>query len=53
MLCYYGDDMEEYRRLCNLGIQVVDFDVINCMELAQNRDHWKALFNVPLHLQVT
>ena len=46
MLCYYGDDMEEYRRWedkIKMDLKEIGVDVMNWMALTQDRDHWRAL----------
>ena len=48
MLCYYGDDMEEYRRWENnikMDLKEIGVDVMNWMELAQDRGYWRALWS--------
>ena len=48
--------MEEYRRWednIEMDLKEIGVDGMNWMELAQNRDHWRALVNVALNLQVT
>jgi hypothetical protein len=56
MLCYYGDDGEEYRRFCRwkdytkMNIKQIGVDVTNLVELAQDRDHRKTLVYAPFNL---
>ena len=44
-LCHHGDDMKEFSRLCKwedsieMDLKEIDFVVVNCMKLAQDRDH--------------
>ena len=52
MLCYYGDDKEEYTRWED-NIKMDLRNSCQCDELTQDRDHWTALVNVALSLQVT
>ena len=54
MLCYYGDDIEQYRRWEDNTYGIM-MDLINryrCDELTQDRDHWRALVNVKLNLRL-
>ena len=43
MLCYYGDDMEEYRRLCRwednikMDLKTTGFNMMNWIESTQDR----------------
>ena len=42
MLCYYGDDIEEYRRWANnimINLKETGVDVMNWAELAQVMDN--------------
>ena len=46
MLCYYGDDMEEYRRWednIKMDLKEIGVDVMNWIVLVQDRDHCKDL----------
>ena len=48
MLCYYGDNMEEYRKWednIKMDLKQIVNDVMNWMELAQDGDHWRAIVN--------
>ena len=56
MLCYYGDDMEEYRRWeDNIKMDLKEIGVrVRCwIDSAQDRNYWRALVNAALNLQVT
>ena len=53
MLRYYGDDMEEYRRWednIKMDLKEISVNVMNWMELTQDREHWRALVNTALNL---
>ena len=58
MLCYYGDDMGEYGRLCSwedttkMVIKEIMFDGMSWMELAKNRAIRRAHRNDALNLRV-
>ena len=46
MLCYYGDDMEEYRRWednIKMDLKEIGFDVMNWINLTEDRDYCKPL----------
>ena len=48
--------MEEYKRWednIKMDLKEIGVDVMNCMELAQNINHWRVLFNTVLNFQVT
>ena len=56
MLCYYGDDMEEYRRWednIKMDLKEIRVSVRSWIDSAQDRDYWRALVNTALNLQVT
>ena len=56
MLCYYGDDMEEYRRWednIKMDIKEIGVNVRNLIDSAQDMDYWRALVDAPLNPQVT
>ena len=47
--------MEGYRRWednIKMDLKEIGVDVMNCMELAQDRDQWRALMNSVLYLRV-
>ena len=58
MLCYYVDDMEEYRRLrrwednVRMDLKEIDINTRNWVDLPHNRDYWSALVNTALNLPV-
>ena len=42
MMSYYGDDLEEYMRLCRVGMVImIRYDMMNWMVSVKNSDHWK------------
>ena len=46
MLCYYGDDMEEYRRwedYIKMDLKEIGVDVMNWMELGEVGMHGKRI----------
>ena len=56
MLCYYGDDMEEYRRWednIKMDLKEIGVNGRSWIDSAQDRDYWRALVNATLNLQVT
>ena len=56
MLCYYGDDMEEYRRWednIKMDLKEIGVNVRNWIDSVQDRDYWRALVNATLNLRVT
>ena len=55
MLCYYGDDMEEYRRWednIKMDLQEMGINAGNWVDSAQDRHYWRALVNAALNLWV-
>ena len=55
MLCYYGDDMEEYRRWednIKMDLKEIGVSVRSWIDSAQDRDYWRALVNAALNLWV-
>ena len=53
MLCYYGDDMEEYRRWednIKMDLKEIGVNVRNRVDLAQDLDYWRALVNAKFSL---
>ena len=56
MLCYYGDDMEEYRIWednIKMDLEEMSVNVGSWIDSAQDRDYWRILVNAALNLQVT
>ena len=56
MLFYYEDDMEEYRRWednIRMDLKEIGVDVMNWMELGQDRDHWRALVNELVNIPIS
>ena len=56
MLCYYGDDMEEYRRWednIKMDLKEIGVSVRSWIDSSQNRDYWRALGNGLMNLRVT
>ena len=56
MLCYYGDDMEEYRRWEDnimMNPKGIGVDVVNWMDLAQDRNHWRTLVNELVNIPIS
>ena len=55
MLCYYGDDMEEYRRWVDnikMYLKEIGVDVRNWIDSAEDRNYWRTLVNSALNLRV-
>ena len=55
MLCYYGDDMEEYRRWednIRMDLEEICINAGNWFNSAQDRDYWRPLVNAALNLWV-
>ena len=53
MLCYYGDDMEEYRRWednIKMDLKEIGVNVRSWIYSAQDRDYCRALVNATLNL---
>ena len=49
MLCYYGDDMEEYRRWednIKMDLKEIDVDVRSWINSARDRDYWTVLMSI-------
>ena len=56
MLCYYGDDMEEYRRWednIKMDLKEIGVSVRSWIDSSQDRDYWRALGNGLMNLRVT
>ena len=55
MLCYYGDDMEEYRRRednIRKDLKEIGVSERSWIDSAQDTDYWRALVNAALNLRV-
>ena len=55
MLCYYGDDMEEYRRWednIKMNLKEIGVDVMNLIELFRDIYHCKTFLNAALNIVV-
>ena len=55
MLCYYGYDMEEYRRWednIKMDLKEIGVNVRSWIDSAQYGDYWRALENAVLNLRV-
>ena len=53
MLCYYGDDMEEYRRWednIKMDLKEICVNVRSWTDLTHDRDYWRAYVcgNIPM-----
>ena len=56
MLCYYGDDMEEYRRWednIKMDLKEIGVNVRSWNDSAQDRDCWRVFVIVELNLRFT
>ena len=54
MLCYYGDDMEEYRRWednIKMHLKEIGVTVRSWIDSTQDRDYWRVLVNAALNLR--
>ena len=54
MLCYYGDDMEEYRRWednIKMDLKEIGVTVRSWIDSTQDRDYWRVLVNAALNLR--
>ena len=56
MLCYYGDDMEEYRRWednIKMDLKEICVNTRDWIDSTQDRDYWRVLVNEVLNLRIS
>ena len=56
MLCYYGQDMEEYRRWednIKIDLKEMGVNVRSWIDSTQDADFWRVLVNAALSLRVS